>query len=211
MQDNLMGQLRVQTAPEHRRLEAALDLMRDDLSLADYAACLRAFYGYIAPWEEAARGRIPASLLQAFDVRRKTEALRGDLRALERLGLGVADVRELTLPFDLDRTGADTTAAWLGAWYVIEGSMLGAQILAPHFAARFGLTPDSGLRYFSGYGARTGSMWNAFRALLVETIEPAAYATAIEGARGAFLRWHDWMIEAGVARAGQAETMEDAG
>lgn len=211
MQDNLMAQLRAQTAAEHRRLEAALDLMRDDLSLADYAACLRGFYGYLAPWEEAARARIPASLIGAFDARRKTGALRDDLRALAQRGAGGVDVRELRLPTRLDWPDCDATAAWLGAWYVFEGSTLGAQVLAPHFAERFGLTPQSGLRYFSGYGPRTGSMWNAFRALLVETIEPVAYATAVDGARRTFERLHDWMIEAGVARAVQAETAEGAG
>ncbi|HTJ92469.1 MAG TPA: biliverdin-producing heme oxygenase [Pararobbsia sp.] len=203
---NLMLMLRAQTAEEHRRLEAALDLMRDDMALGDYACVLRALYGFIAPWEEAAHARLPASLVAAFDARRKTGALRDDLRTLARMGAGESDVRGLSLPT------FESTAAWLGSWYVIEGSTLGGQILAPHFAARFGFSAQGGMRYFSGYGPRTASMWNAFRALLVETIEPAAYATAVDGARRTFLRLHQWMIETGVARGDvHAETTEGAG
>ncbi|CAM2145348.1 heme oxygenase (biliverdin-IX-beta and delta-forming) [Pararobbsia alpina] len=207
--ETLMQMLRTQTHAHHRRLETSLDLMRTGMTLDDYAAVLRGFYGFIAPWEESARARMPATLVTAFDARRKTGALRDDLRALTRRGVGESEVRGLSLP--AFESTAESTAAWLGSWYVIEGSTLGGQILAPHFAARFGLTPESGVRYFDGYGPRTGSMWNAFRALLVETVEPAAYGTAVDGARRTFTRLHDWMIEIGVARDASAETTQGAG
>ncbi|RKP54820.1 biliverdin-producing heme oxygenase [Pararobbsia silviterrae] len=218
MHDTLMPLLKSRTADAHRRLEAALDLMRDDLTLEDYGALISAFHGFIAAWEHRARARIPAPLVAAFDARCKTAALRDDLQAL---GRPVTDADPLTLartypgapvagesaggeaapaPFADNRSTRDSTAAWLGSWYVIEGATLGGQFLAPHFSARFGLTPDHGVRYFSGYGPRTGSMWNAFRALLVEFVDPAAYAHAAEGALQTFVRLHAWMAQAGVTR-----------
>jgi heme oxygenase (biliverdin-IX-beta and delta-forming) len=232
MRDNLMLRLKTQTAPEHRRLEASLDLMREGMTLDDYGAVLQALLGFIGPWEEAARARLPASLVTAFDARRKTGALRDDLRVLARLRearplMRIVNDREHgfdTNPTTSAQAGAselhatrssvpafDSTAAWLGSWYVIEGSTLGGQILAPHFGDHFGLTSKSGVRYFSGYGPRTGSMWNAFRALLVEAIEPAAVEAAVEGARRTFVHLHRWLIEAGTARELPVETMQGAG
>jgi heme oxygenase len=232
MRENLMLRLKTQTASEHRRLEASLDLMRKGMTLDDYGTVLQAMLGFIGPWEEAARSRLPSSLVTAFDARRKTGALRDDLRVLARLHEArpmMRIVNDRARPYhDTQAAGVlsgasethatrasvpafDSTAAWLGSWYVIEGATLGGQILAPHFSEHFGLMPNSGVRYFSGYGPRTGSMWNAFRALLVEAIEPAAAEAAIDGARRTFVHLHQWLIAAGIAREVPVETMEGAG
>lgn len=55
----------------------------------------------------------------------------------------------------------------LGSLYVIEGSSVGGRILARHFGERLGMRPDTGCRFFAGYGERTSQMWSAFGELMV--------------------------------------------
>ena len=95
-----------------------------------------------------------------------------------------------------------TTAPLLGVAYVIEGAMLGGRVLARRFAGVAG-TP---LRFFTGYGAETGSMW----AGLLEEIERSSAGRGDEleqmasAASAAFLSIETWMIEQRVASPGAA-------
>ena len=48
--------LKAQTRAEHTAIEGALDLMRDDLSLADYRRLLQRYFGFYAPLGSALVG-----------------------------------------------------------------------------------------------------------------------------------------------------------
>ncbi len=50
----------------------------------------------------------------------------------------------------------------IGMIYTIEGSTLGGQVIARHLAKNLGLTPDTGARFFHGYGAQAPQQWRAF-------------------------------------------------
>ncbi|MGI4830067.1 MAG: biliverdin-producing heme oxygenase [Janthinobacterium lividum] len=50
-------------------------------------------------------------------------------------------------------------AAFLGAFYVLEGSTLGGRFIAQHVETTLGISPGQGDAYFRGHGEHTGAMW----------------------------------------------------
>lgn len=76
----------------------------------------------------------------------------------------------------------DTTAAGIGALYVLEGSTLGGQAILQHAALLPGISAVHGARFFFGHAAKTGSMWIAFIEIL-NLVDPAgSEARIIEAA-----------------------------
>jgi heme oxygenase len=52
--------------------------------------------------------------------------------------------------------------AYVGMLYVIEGSMLGGQIIARSLAKHHGLSRETGACFYHGYGGETVIMWQTF-------------------------------------------------
>ena len=186
MSVSLALRLRNATADVHREIETSLDLLGEHLRLADYVALLRAFHGFLAPWEArlAASGHVSA---EEAAERRHSGRLEADLAHFGEQALA-----------DIAHAGAlprlDSAAAVLGSRYVIEGSTLGGRIVGPHLQRRFGLADGRGCAYFNGYGTRTGAMWKAFQAQLAHAPE-AMHAAAVESARDTFRLLHDWLAQ----------------
>lgn len=198
MQYELLSRLKIETAECHTRLENALDLMRPEWSREDYVALLEGFYGYVAPWEEAAAGSMPAHLREFFERRRKAALLAADLALLTR-----EPARAQTVTTIEHLPSMNSIGRVFGSMYVMEGSTLGGRFIAPHFATLFGLQSSRGNAYFDGYGSRTGSMWNAFRETASATVPRDQYDAAIDAAIATFDGLHDWLV--GV-RAGAGAT-----
>ncbi|SAK64250.1 Heme oxygenase [Caballeronia temeraria] len=195
MQLDLLSRLKNETAACHARLEHALDLMRDDLQRDEYIALLERFYGYVAPWEDAAGACMPASLADFFDARRKTSLLAADLIALtgdKQFNVSVPQAGHDDLPPMHDIGDA------FGSMYVMEGSTLGGRFIAPHVAERLDLAPGVGNTYFDGYGPRTGSMWNAFRATAAASVPALQYDDAVKAAIATFDSLHAWLCREAV-------------
>lgn len=194
MQHTLLSRLKNDTAVCHTRLENALDLMRDDLQRDEYIALLQRFYGYVAPWEDAIGACMPASLRAFFDERRKAPLLAADIADLAALsGERAAPdaVPHADALADLPRI-SDIGGAF-GSMYVMEGSTLGGRFIAPHVARLLDLPPGIGNTYFDGYGARTGSMWNAFRETAAATVPEAQYDSAVSAAIDTFETLQAWL------------------
>jgi heme oxygenase (biliverdin-IX-beta and delta-forming) len=190
MQHDLLSRLKHETSASHTRLENALDLMRNDLQRSDYIALLERFHGYVAPWEDALGRSMPASLNGFVDARRKAHLLVADLAALT----GERSVGACMPPEDLPRL--PNLGAAFGSMYVMEGSTLGGRYIAPHVANLLGLAPGEGNAYFDGYGARTGSMWNAFRATAQEQVPESQYDDAVVAAIATFDSMQAWLCPA---------------
>ncbi|SAL87132.1 Heme oxygenase [Caballeronia arvi] len=182
---DLLSRLKHETAACHARLENALGLMRDDLQRDEYIALLERFYGYVAPWEDAAAACMPASLTEFFDARRKAPLLAADLAALTGERPHVGPCRDLPRMHNVG--GA------FGSMYVMEGSTLGGRFIAPHVAERLDLEPGLGNTYFDGYGPRTGSMWNAFRATAESSVPELQFDDAVKAAIDTFESLHAWL------------------
>jgi len=160
-----LARLRVETRLEHDAIEAVLDLTGGGLTRDGYRLTLERFYGYYQPLEDAVRA-VEGWAGHGFDPdeRRKTSLLESDLRVI---GVDAPD----WLPVCRDLPRVDSVAAAFGCLYVTEGATLGGQVISRHVRQTLGVTPETGGRFFHGYGDRTGVMWQTFRTAL------AAFAT----------------------------------
>ena len=197
---HLLDRLKAQTRAEHVAMEGALDLMRDDLLLADYRRLLEQYFAFYAPVETQLAGVLVAVPLGGleFETRRKLPLLRADLAALGGPAADTLAVCDALPPLH-------TPAQAMGCLYVLEGATLGGMVIGRHVQRTLGLTPDCGARFFHGSGARTAEMWRAFRAALAEFAadadadapEAAANATAdavVESANETFRSLRHWCM-----------------
>jgi heme oxygenase len=97
---------------------------------------------------------------------RKFPRLQEDLRFFEPRA--VADLKEpaeaaLVIAGQLSRQSVEQPLALLGALYVLEGSMLGAQVLRRLYAQAFLLNGEEGLAYLATYGAEAPARWAEFQ------------------------------------------------
>ena len=178
--DPLLAALRGATRERHARIESVLRLDAP-MPLARYLAILCGFHEFLARWERAVHAALPGRLQAWFDERRRGVFAAEDIAWLEvppspLLAEGARRAVE-----GLPLAGL---AALFGSMYVIEGSALGAQVIAPRLERDLGLTPGRGASYFHGYGEHTGAMWREFRQRAAD--EVGSGAEAVEAAcRGA--------------------------
>lgn len=62
----------------------------------------------------------------------------------------------------IDAAPVTSVGVYTGVLYVIEGSMLGGQLISRSLETNLGLRRDAGARFYYGYGRETGAMWQAF-------------------------------------------------
>jgi heme oxygenase (biliverdin-IX-beta and delta-forming) len=187
----LRDQLRLHTQAQHERIEVTLNLPASVRNHDDYARLLGAFYGFYVPLEtallphEAALSGVGVKL----SGRRKAHKVRADLESLRVSGDAIDELALCPSPPMLP-----TWRHALGSLYVMEGATLGGQVIARHLRRHLDLQAVRHLRFFSGYGARTGTMWRAFVAAL-NALNLAAEDTAdvLQGARETFEALERWM------------------
>lgn len=161
-QHMILKRLKEATHSRHTALESQLPLLETSLSRARYLHFLQLFWGYYAPLEAQLQA-LPHWNALAFDYagRHKTRQLVQDLCALGESPEAIEALARCQQLPTLTRPGH-----LLGCLYVIEGATLGGQIITRHLEANLGLTPLAGAAFFGGYGARTGSQWKAYCAML---------------------------------------------
>ncbi len=121
----LLDRLRAATADLHAAVERESGLMDEHLSLEDYAAILgrlHAFHGCVEP---AVQDALDEAMMAP---RRRLAAIDRDLR---RLGAAPSPLRT-------DPPALPDQASGLGALYVLDGSRLGARVVAAAIAQRLG-------------------------------------------------------------------------
>ena len=116
----------------------------------------------------------------------KLPLLSADLRAL---GVGSGALEQL--PVCRDLPACDGLAAALGCLYVLEGSSLGGQVISRHFNHSLNLDVHNGIAFFTGYGAATGPMWQAFGVRLMTA--GADEAALVHSACETFLSLERWL------------------
>ncbi len=182
----LMSRLRVTTADPHRRLERDLDMLRAPLSQARFTEILTRFFGFYTVWEPA-MSMVP-TLGEILQGRSKLAPLVHDLMTLN-------DGRFIPGAVERCDSAADLCASReraIGSLYVMEGSMLGGQVIS-RALAEASWVPAEGLRYFQAYGEETGTMWNGFKAWANQAVAPADWAEVEFGARNTFYLLHRWL------------------
>jgi heme oxygenase len=164
------------------------------MTRAEYAGVLLRLYPVVLAWEDWALAHAPLDLKEMVAGRRRAPLLEADFAVL---GVVVNEGGRLKgMRFAPERipglTDGDAgyRTAFLGAMYVMEGSTLGGQYIARQVEEALGLEPGVGDAYFRGYGERTGEMWRAFRAVLMEVPE-ADGEMVIDAARAMFAVFGD--------------------
>ena len=148
--------LRQNTAEAHRRLEELPRLSRmfaDDYRREELAEMLATMLAIHRPLERALAAGCD---LAAFGYQPRSPLLDADLVALDWAGT-VAEV-----PFAPPPT-ADLGSCLLGIAYVIEGSMLGGQVIRKRLIEQFGRPILSACTFYSPYGEAAGEQWRRFR------------------------------------------------
>ena len=188
----ILSRLRAETRAEHDAIEAVLDLTGDGLTRDGYRRILERFYGFYAPLEPAIRavgGWADRGL--DLDARQKGPLLEGDLRTL-------GGDAPMALPQCNDLPLLVTPTDCFGCLYVLEGSTLGGQLISRHIQNVLGLTPETGGRFFYGYGDKTGEMWQSFRAVVTNfVVSPADQDAAVAAAKDTFQKLHRWTAARG--------------
>ena len=153
--------LKAETRTSHAALERRFGALTEPgLQLETYRGILLQLRGFVGPLEDGIAD-LGAWLDHGIDLgaRRKADWLDADLHALG-VSLAAHRPRCSTLP------ELHTRSAGFGCLYVLEGATLGGQLITRSVSGSVGLTPSRGLRYFSGYGPATASMWRSFQAAL---------------------------------------------
>ena len=145
----LLQAIRLATSVIHAETEEVFQLHRLQ-TIEHYMRLLVVMETFYASWEPPI---VASPLWQEFQYRPfpKLHYLRNDI---EVLGGSPAKQLQLSPP--------DSVAAVVGVLYVLEGSMLGGQIIANHLEKTLGLSSENGLSYYRCYGKKNRVQWQIF-------------------------------------------------
>jgi heme oxygenase len=193
MQGSLRDELRSSTRQQHDAVENTLNIMRSDVTVADYVAYLCSFYGYYRALEFrliAGDSSFCNNVLK-LNGRRKMERLAADISELcgaERLA---------KIPLCLYSPPIAKATDVVGCSYVIEGSTLGAMIMYRHLHKCLGVSPDNGASFVYGYGKHTAVQWKRFvQAIDAMAFDPAERKACVEAAIATFDTMRAWLTPA---------------
>lgn len=182
--------LKHQTEAAHMELEAmVLPWLQSISSNTDYVQLLKGFYGYFKPLEDAVAPYITEAVLPDWEQRRKAYSILQDLAQLP------GAYSELPLATHLPSIQSLPQA--LGAMYVMEGSTLGGKGIAKMLVKNKSVNlKGEQLQFFTGYGARTGTMWTTFVNVLNSfSGTDAEVARMVASANQTFSLFKSWLQE----------------
>ena len=192
-----LRRLREETRPEHEATEAQMPLTAPGLTLDTYRQVLRLLLPVLQGWESWAARSAPVHLRPLLAARRRSHWIEQDLLTLgvPSAGRGRAEPEPISWATVIGGAAATakvpensegaSEAAFLGAFYVMEGSTLGGRFIARHVETALGLLPGQGDAYFRGHEEETGAMWRETTAAIAAVPESES-EIVIEAARRTF-------------------------
>ncbi|HMR18953.1 MAG TPA: biliverdin-producing heme oxygenase [Sphingobacterium sp.] len=139
------------TKQAHQELEKTVVLqLKNVRSEADYARVLKNFYAYFHAVEQAVAPYIHSKTLPDITERRNSSYIKKDI---EELGSDISELPAAHAP------EINNLSQAFGALYVLEGSIMGGSYIV-QMLQKYGMS--KGFNFFSGYGAESGKMWQAF-------------------------------------------------
>ena len=202
---SLLARLRAATHHDHHCLDRhprLTRLLECDLDLESYADALAALHGAQSSLEDAVRLGleqlcVPPSDSDGYRLDARTPALRDDLARLGVEPVG-CPMTPLVVPERIETL--------IGLLYVLEGSRLGARVIARHVRASLGQAVP--LRFFAE--ADGAAHWPGFRAFAERAMldnafaGPAGVEEAAHGAKTAFAQFrHSLDASPAVTRRGE--------
>ena len=174
--------LREATAPVHRKLDAhpvLKPLFDAKLNPAQYSLVLRCFHDFYSQIQPIL-GRELSHIPVHYELTNRLPWLNQDLADLRQLGCGSAQATTFSLP------ALNSSSAVIGALYVIEGSTLGAQVIAQQVRRSLGFHATWCARFFHGFGEVTLEHWRKYWDFATTLCEPAHYPHATDAAVALF-------------------------
>jgi heme oxygenase len=185
-QFNIFNLLRTGTADIHKLIERRVPVFCDGFNLEDYTQLVEYFFGFWAPVEERLSSLTTLRDRDlALQSRLKCPLLREDLLFLGRDPVTVRHCKELPV--------LDTFLRGLGCLYVLEGSTLGSQIIAPRLAEHLQLREGSGASFFNAYGSFVRPRWIQFKRFVSASVTPEQGTEVVAAAGQTFLCFYEWL------------------
>jgi len=176
--------LKTQTSVNHLLLEKKLiSFMKTIRTEADYTRFLALFYGYFGALELSINKCLNASIIPDYENRRKTEALKIDLKILNQEDLKLAASELLPV--------IENHLQSLGALYVIEGSTLGGKIISKMIKQQL-KTEVMAFTFFTGYGDQSANMSNSIKHILNRITQTGPIGIIVESANVTFQKFSFW-------------------
>jgi len=176
--------LKTQTSVNHLLLEKKLvSFMKTIRTEAEYARFLALFYGYFGALELSINKCLNASIIPDYENRRKTEALKIDLKILNQEDLKLAASELLPV--------IENHLQSLGALYVIEGSTLGGKIISKMIKQQL-KTEVMAFTFFTGYGDQSANMSNSIKHILNRITQTGPIGIIVESANVTFQKFSFW-------------------
>lgn len=180
-----MHELKSGTADLHRHLETRLKVAERFTQRELYVAHLARLAAFHVCAEESWSAFLQP-VLSDFSTRRKSPLL---LRDLALLGGSMQTTGEVPV--------LDSSAAALGAFYVLEGATLGGRHLSVIVERRLGLDAEHGAAYLASYGPNVSVMWERFGAAVeAHCSDQESIVRAVAAARATFLALEQWLCGA---------------
>lgn len=192
MSPSLRDELRAVTRTHHEGIENTIDLMRPNITIADYVGYLRTFYGYHRALEHRliSGDFIFCNGTLKLDGRRKMERLESDISKL----CGWRSLK--TIPLCPSTPQVSSAAEVVGCAYVIEGSTLGALIMHRQLHKCLGVTTSNGASFIYGYGEHTGVQWKQFlQAIESMSFDSQQRKKCVAAAIATFETMRNWFLE----------------
>jgi heme oxygenase (biliverdin-IX-beta and delta-forming) len=185
----LTAYLKRETAELHRRVEAEISIAQHLRSTTSYGDLLDTLYGIHRPFEELLRSRIEVfkTLIPDVEERFKLHLLEADMafvgRAVGPRVIPICSLDELS-----------TIPEMIGAFYVLEGSTIGGNMIATAVRESLGYSAGNGTSFYSSYGKDIGRKWNYFKKSLdaVEHDKGFCREEVLGGATRMFLIFASW-------------------
>jgi heme oxygenase (biliverdin-IX-beta and delta-forming) len=186
------ARLKTITKPLHDEIEQnrfSKALLGESPDIQTYTQFLVKLLSFLEPIEKAMMARQEWIEFRFSDIcRLKSDEIRHDLKILGVSSEQIADASILP----------NLTDFWsiLGAWYVLEGSMVGASMQAPILRKGLGIDEKTGMKYMFGAGERTLEVWRSFMANMESVVQtPQAQKAVILAACDTFLSLCLWFEE----------------
>jgi len=183
----LVNEIRNATKPAHQELDHHVyPLIQQVRNTDSYIKLLQSFYGYFKPVYGLLNLYLSNNEVTDFDKRRKPEAILNDIKHFS------TEQSEIELCSDVPVIS--NISQGLGAFYVLEGSTMGGQIISKKIADNLGLASNEALSFFNGYGDDNKEMWNKFLISLDGQSAELNVEEVIFTADKTFTKFKNWII-----------------
>lgn len=178
----LTARLRTETRSLHAALDRSVRLLDPHLTKREYGTFLAKMWAWLAPVERRVADGLPPSMR----LRQRASLLRADLEALNHPLMAPADGRCLP-PLQYE-------PFCVGAYYVIEGSALGGEVIGKHVRHTLKLTEETGASYYGDTAFAVGARWRTVCAAL-DAYDRDQSDEVVEGAKQTFMSLHAWLTK----------------